>query len=175
MDFRLSSDQMDLQRAARDFANAELPAIAQELEQEDKPPSPKLIQKFAELGFLGINVSADLGGLGLGDLDALIVLEEFAKISSAVAWPVFESSVGPVRAIEHFGSASLKRRVVPAVCRGEMIVAISMSEPDAGSALTDLKTKGEVRGDKVFLNGTKRWCSGGRSRRCLRSLLPDVG
>ncbi len=161
MDFRLSSDQMDLQRAARDFANAELPAIAQELEQEDKPPSPKLIQKFAELGFLGINVSADLGGLGLGDLDALIVLEEFAKISSAVAWPVFESSVGPVRAIEHFGSASLKRRVVPAVCRGEMIVAISMSEPDAGSALTDLKTKGEVRGDKVFLNGTKRWCSGG--------------
>ena len=161
MDFRLSSDQMDLQRAARDFANAELPAIARELEQKDKPPSPKLIQRFAELGFLGINISTDLGGLGLGDLDALIVLEEFAKISSAVAFPVFESSVGPVRAIEHYGSESLKQRVVPAVCRGEIMVSISMSEPDAGSALTDLKTKGEVRGGKVILNGTKRWCSGG--------------
>src|SRR3546814_1941886 len=65
-------------------------------------------------------------------LEALIVLEEFAKISSAVAFPIFESSVGPVRAIEHFGSDALKRRVVPAVCRGEMVVAVSMSEPDAG-------------------------------------------
>ena len=102
-----------------------------------------------------------LGGLGMGNLEALIVLEEFAKISSAIAFPVFESSVGPVRAIEHFAPAALRDRVVPAVCRGEMIVAVSMSEPDAGSALTDLKTRGAVEGDHVVLNGTKRWCSGG--------------
>src|SRR3546814_16882480 len=80
------------------------------------------------MGFLGINIPAELGGLGLGNLEALIVLEEFAKISSAVAFPIFESSVGPVRAIEHFGSDALKRRVVPAVCRGEVVVAVSMSE-----------------------------------------------
>src|SRR3546814_15802961 len=42
-----------------------------------------------------------------------------------------------------------------------MVVAVSMSEPDAGSALTDLKTKGEVKDDKLVINGTKRWCSGG--------------
>src|SRR3546814_686312 len=74
---------------------------------------------------------------------------------------VCSSDLGPVRAIEHFGSDALKRRVVPAVCRGEMVVAVSMSEPDAGSALTDLKTKGEVKDDKLVINGTKRWCSGG--------------
>lgn len=161
MNFALTEEQRQLQEAARAFARAELPAIAAECERDNKPPSHALIRRYAEMGFLGINVSSDLGGLGLGNVEALVVLEEFAKISSAVAFPIFESSVGPVRAIEHFGSDELKRRVVPKVCAGEMVVAVSMSEPDAGSALTDLKTRGELRGDRIVLNGTKRWCSGG--------------
>ncbi|AUW59558.1 butyryl-CoA dehydrogenase [Sphingobium sp. SCG-1] len=161
MNFSLTPDQEELQAAARNFARAELPAIAAELERDNKPPSHELIHRYAEMGFLGINVSSGLGGLGLGNIEALIVLEEFAKISSAVAFPIFESSVGPVRAIEYFAPESLKKRVVPAVCRGEMVIAVSMSEPDAGSALTDLKTRGVIKGDKVIINGTKRWCSGG--------------
>jgi len=161
MDFRLTSEQEELREAARTFARAELPAIAAECERDNKPPSHELVRRYAEMGFLGINVPSELGGLGLGNLEALIVLEEFAKISSAVAFPIFESSVGPVRAIEHFASDNLKKRIVPAVCSGEMVVAIGMSEPDAGSALTDLKTKGVVKGDKLIINGTKRWCSGG--------------
>lgn len=161
MNFSLSDDQRQLQDAARQFARAELPAIAAECERDNKPPSRALIKQFAQMGFLGINVSSDLGGLGLGNIEALIVLEEFGKISSAVGFPIFESSVGPVRAIEYFASDSLKKRVVPAVCAGDMVVAVSMSEPDAGSALTDLKTQGSVRGDTVVINGTKRWCSGG--------------
>ncbi|MFC7500050.1 acyl-CoA dehydrogenase family protein [Enterovirga sp. GCM10030262] len=161
MNFALSPDQEELRSAAREFARAELPAIAAELERDNKPPSHDLIRRYAEMGFLGINVSSDLGGLGLGNIEALVVLEEFAKISSAVAFPIFESSVGPVRAIEHFAPDALRKRIVPAVCAGDMIVAVSMSEPDAGSALTDLKTRGVIRGDKVILNGTKRWCSGG--------------
>lgn len=161
MDFKLSADQVQLRDTAREFAMSELPAIAAELERDNKPPSHALVKRYAEMGFLGINVPSEYGGLGLGDLDALIVLEEFAKISSAVAFPVFESCVGPVRAIEHFANDKLKSRVVPAVCAGDMIVAICMSEPEAGSALTDLRTKGEIKGDKIVLNGTKRWCSGG--------------
>ena len=161
MDFKLSPDQEALRDAARKFAKAELPALAEEIERDNKPPAPAFVRRLAELGFLGINVPASLGGLGLGNIEALIVLEEFAKISSAVAFPVFESSVGPVRAIEHFAPEALKQRVVPAVCRGEMTVAVSMSEPDAGSALTDLTTRGELRSGQLILNGTKRWCSGG--------------
>lgn len=161
MNFTLTDEQRQLQEAARAFARAELPAIAAECERDNTPPSHALVKRYAEMGFLGINVSAELGGLGLGNIEALVVLEEFAKISSAVAFPIFESSVGPVRAIEHFASDELKRRVVPAVCAGDMVVAVSMSEPDAGSALTDLKTRGELRGDRIVLNGTKRWCSGG--------------
>ena len=161
MDFRLTPDQLALQTAARAFAQGELPQIAAGLERDNAPPDHALVRRYAELGFLGINIPAALGGLGLGNVEALIVLEEFAKVSSAVAFPVFESSVGPVRAIEHFAPPALRARIVPAVCRGEMMIAVSMSEPEAGSALTDLKTRGVVDGDTVVLNGTKRWCSGG--------------
>jgi butyryl-CoA dehydrogenase len=161
MDFRLTDEQRELQSAARDFARAELPGIAVELERDNRPPSRDLVRRYADMGFLGINAPTELGGLGLGSVDALIVLEEFAKISSAVAFPIFESMVGPVRAVEHFAGDALRRRVVPEVCNGNMIVAVAMSEPDAGSALTDLKTRGVSNGGTVTLNGTKRWCSGG--------------
>jgi butyryl-CoA dehydrogenase len=161
MYFRLSAEQQALQDSARKFARAELPAVAADLEKHGIPPSPDLIRRYAEMGFLGVNVATELGGLGLGNLEALIILEEFAKISSAVAFPIFESCVGPVRAIERFGSDELRRRVVPRVCVGEIVVAVSMSEPDAGSALTDLRTTGRIIGDRIILNGTKRWCSGG--------------
>jgi butyryl-CoA dehydrogenase len=161
MDFRLTEEQLQLQQAARRYARERLPVLAQQIEQSCEAPSHALILEYAAQGFLGINVPEKYGGLGRSSLDALIVLEEFGKISSAIAFPVFESCVGPVRAIERFASESLRQRVVPRVCAGELVVAVSMSEPQAGSALTDLTTRGERRGDKVVLNGTKRWCSGG--------------
>ena len=161
MDFALTGEQSALQMAARRYARDKLPALARELERNDSPPSRELIADYARQGFLGINVPEALGGLGLGNLEALIVLEEFGKISSAIAFPVFESCVGPVRAIERFANPALKQRVVPRVCAGEIVVAVSMSEPQAGSGLTDLATSAQLRGDHMVLNGTKRWCSGG--------------
>ena len=94
-------------------------------------------EKIKRMEAAGINVAERYGGLVLGNVEAVLVIEELAKISGAVAFPVFESCVGPVRAIEHFAQESLKQRVIPAVCRGEKMVAVSMSEPNAGSALTD--------------------------------------
>ncbi|MCZ8132393.1 MAG: acyl-CoA dehydrogenase family protein [Steroidobacteraceae bacterium] len=161
MDFQLTDEQKALQETARKYARERLPAIAQKIEETGEPPSHELIHEFAEMGFLGINVAEKYGGLGLGNLEALLVIEEFGKISSAVGFPVFESCVGPVKAIERFANESLKQRVVPAVCRGEKVVAVSMSEPAAGSALTDLTTRAVIEGAKVTINGTKRWCSGG--------------
>ncbi len=161
LDFQLTPEQIELQQAARAFATGEMTAVARELEAQNKPLPRKWLKRYAEMGFLGVNVAKELGGLGLGNLEALIILEEFAKISPAVAFPIFESSVGPIRAVEHFAGDNLVHRIVPRVCKGEMIVAVAMSEPDAGSALTDLKTKAVVQGDKIIVNGQKRWCSGG--------------
>ena len=161
MDFRLNDEQLALQAAARKYARDRLLPLAAETERTGTPPTRELIREYAEMGFLGINVATEYGGLGLGNLEALLVLEEFAKCSAALAFPVFESCVGPVRAIEHFANEALRRRVVPRVCAGELIVAVSMSEPQAGSALTDLTTRAEADGTHLTLNGTKRWCSGG--------------
>jgi butyryl-CoA dehydrogenase len=161
VDFRLSDDQLALQSAARKYARERLLPLAAETERTGAPPAHELIREYAQMGFLGINVDARYGGLGLGNIEALLVLEEFAKVSAALAFPVFESSVGPVRAIERFANESLRQQVVPRVCAGELIVAVSMSEPQAGSALTDLATRAEVRGESVTINGSKRWCSGG--------------
>ncbi len=161
MDFRLTDEQQALQAAARDFARGEMIAVAETTEREGTPLSREWVRRYADMGFLGVNVPTEYGGLGLGNVDAFLVLEEFAKVSSAVAFPIFESVAGPVHALAHFAGEALKQRVIPAVCRGEMIVAVAMSEPDAGTALTDLRTRAEVRGDRVVINGAKRWCSGG--------------
>ncbi|MGC8517798.1 MAG: acyl-CoA dehydrogenase family protein [Steroidobacteraceae bacterium] len=161
MEFRLTDEQSALQAAARKYVQERLMPLAAQIDREDSPPPRALVREYAEMGFLGVNVRPEYGGLGLSNLDALIVLEEFGKCSSALAFPVFESCVGPVRSVEHFAGDALRKRVIPKVCSGEMIVAVSMSEPQAGSALSDLSTRGEIRSDRVVLNGTKRWCSGG--------------
>lgn len=161
MDFRLTEEQQKLRDTARAFATGEMVEVARRLETEDEALPREWIKRYAEMGFLGINVAEDYGGLGLGNLEALIVLEEFAKVSPAVAFPIFESSVGPVRAVEHFAGSELAKRVVPQVCSGDLVCAVAMSEPDAGTALTDLKTRAVEHADHFVLNGQKRWCSGG--------------
>ena len=160
MDFSLSPEQIALQESVRRFAQNELPDIAKHIESTDEPASLELRQRYGELGYLGVNLDSTYGGGGLSHLDAVIVLEEIAKVSIAVAFPIFESCFGPCLAISHFGSDSLKESVLPKVCSGEVVVAVSMSEPAAGSALTDLTTKATIDGDTITLNGSKRWCSG---------------
>ncbi len=161
MDFTYTQEQLELQSVAREFANKEMVPVAAEMEEKSIPLPKEWLKKYSDMGFLGINVDQKYGGLGLSNLEALLVMEEFAKISSAVAFPIFESCVGPVKAIEHFASEDLKMRVIPQICKGNIIVAVSMSEPNAGSALTDLTTKAELKNDKIIINGMKRWCSGG--------------
>jgi len=160
MDFNLNEQQRALQETAKKFAEKELSEIAQEIEKNDQPPGRDVLKRFAELGFLGVNLPTKYGGGGLSHFDAVLVLEEIAKISIAVAFPIFESSFGPALAISNFAPLELRNTILPKVCRGQMVIAVSMSEPNAGSALTDLVTKAEVRKDKVILNGQKRWCSG---------------
>ncbi len=160
MNFALTDDQRALQDTVRRFAQAELLETARAVEEQDEPPGADIMQRFAQMGYLGVNLATEYGGAGMTHLDAVLVLEELAKISNAVAFPVFESCFGPALALAHFAPEELRQRTLPKVCAGELVVSVSMSEPNAGSALTDLTTKAEIKGDRVIVNGQKRWCSG---------------
>ena len=160
MDFSFSEEQERLRDTVRRFARAELRDVARQVEDDDRPAPREIVRRYAGLGFLGVNIAREYGGGGMSHLDAVLVLEEVAQVSPAVAFPIFESSFGPILAIEHFAPEELRQRVIPKVCSGEMTVAVAMSEPNAGTALTDLKTSASVAGGKIVVNGQKRWCSG---------------
>jgi len=160
LDFTLSSEQIELQDSVRKFAKNELTTVAAEIERTGKPPTKKIIQKFSDMGFLGVNLPQKYGGLGMSNFEAVLVLEEVAKISIALAFPVFESCFGPALAISYFASEKLKEKTLFKVCSGNMILAVAMSEPHAGSALTDLSTSATISNGRILVSGTKRWCSG---------------
>src|SRR3546814_12171764 len=106
MDFQLSDEQKELQETARRFARTELMELSREMEEADEPLPDAMRKRYAEMGFLGINLPEQYGGLGFGHLEALLVLDQFAMLSPAVAWPIFDSATGPVRPVQQYRTSS---------------------------------------------------------------------
>jgi butyryl-CoA dehydrogenase len=156
----LTDEQQALKDLAARLAADRFAPYARAWDEAASPLPQEERRRLADLGLLGLCLPAEYGGGGRPLMDALIVIEELAKASPLAAWPVFESCTGPARAVELLGSDELRRRVLPSVVAGEQTIAISISEPDAGSAATDLSTTARVEGDEVVINGAKRWCSG---------------
>ncbi|GAA5063587.1 butyryl-CoA dehydrogenase [Thermocatellispora tengchongensis] len=171
---RLDPDQLALREMAAKLAAERFAPHAREWDHGRTPLPAAERRKLAELGLLGITVPQQYGGEGRPLLDALIVLEELAKASPVAAWPVFEACTGPARVIELFGTEEQRARLLPPIVAGEKTLSVSISEPDAGSAATDMSTRGRVVGDHIVINGVKRWCSGaGHSEQYLVYLRLD--
>jgi len=113
------------------------------------------------LGFLGIALPERFGGSGLPFFDALLAIEEFAKECRPAAFQVFEANTGPAQVINLLGTEEQRERWLPDVVTGAATIALGISEPDAGSAATDMSTRARLDGDRYVLNGVKRWISGG--------------
>lgn len=158
--FELTEEQRDLRDLAAKVAAEQYAPHAREwdAQREHLPQAER--RRLADLGLLALTLPEEYGGGGRPLLDALIVIEELAKASPVAAWPVFEASTGPARVLHLFGTEEQKKRYLPAVASGETTIAVSISEPDAGSAATDATTSARIEGDEVVINGTKRWCSG---------------
>ena len=161
MDFRLTDEQQQLQDTVRAFADRECAPLAAAWDRENRVPDHEFEEKLIGLGLYGMTLPERWGGGGRELLDAVLVIEQLARVSPLCAAGVFESSVGPVRVIERFGSEEQQARWLPKVCRGETEISIGMSEPEAGSALTDLRTTAEKVSGGYRLNGVKAWCTGG--------------
>ena len=158
--FALTEEQRQLRSLAADLARDVYAPRAQEWDAAGIHLPHEERKRLGELGLLGITLPEEYGGMGRPLIDALIVIEELAKATQVAAWPVFEATTGPARVIDMFGTDEQKHRWLPAVCSGESTVAVSISEPDAGSAATDMSTRARVDGDEIVIDGMKRWCSG---------------
>ncbi len=157
--FELSRDRQELQLRARAFAEAELPGRAAQIDESQEYPWD-IVEKLAKAGFTGMTVPKEFDGQGLTYLDTVLVIEEMAKICGVTARIVVETNMGAVGAIMAYGSQEQKELAARLVLEGDK-PAICMTEPGAGSALTELTTKAEKKGDNYVLNGTKHWITGG--------------
>jgi butyryl-CoA dehydrogenase len=159
--FDLTAEQEQLKAVAAKVA-ADVyaaPAARWDLERTSLPREE--VARLADLGYLGLAIPEEYGGQGGTLVDALVVIEELAKVCRPAAFQVFECNTGPIRVIQFFGTEEQKQRWLTASCRGEQTMAIAISEPDAGSAATDLRTKARRDGDHWVINGAKRWISNG--------------
>jgi butyryl-CoA dehydrogenase len=161
IDFTLTEEQEALREAAgRLAADVYAPVILEwDAERTFLPDAERL--RLAELGFLGMGLPEAYGGGGASLFESLLVIEEIAKKNQIAAFQVFEANTGPARVIELFGSDEQRSRLLPPIIEGRATMAVAISEPDAGSAATDLTTAARLDGDHYVVNGMKRWCSGG--------------
>ncbi|WP_350334557.1 3-sulfinopropanoyl-CoA desulfinase [Coralliovum pocilloporae] len=113
-----------------------------------------------DAGFMGMTVPAAYGGQGRSYLDAILVVEELARVCGVTARIAVEANMGAIGAIMRYGSEAQKRLAADLVLSGDK-PAICITEPDAGSAATDMTTTAEKRGNGYVLNGTKHWITGG--------------
>jgi alkylation response protein AidB-like acyl-CoA dehydrogenase len=113
------------------------------------------MQPLAELGVLGMAVPEEYGGLGLPVFDTALVLEEIAKTCYVTAMAVLGEVGVQTRIIAHYAPEAIKRRILPAVVRGECLLAICMTEPDAGTDVASYKTNVDRVGNRLRLNGVK--------------------
>ena len=113
------------------------------------------MKDLAELGILGMAVPEQYGGLGLPVFDTALVLEEIAKGCYTTAMAVLGEVGTQTKIIASFAPESLKERFLPKVCTGDLILAICMTEPHAGTDVANYVTNTTIVGDKLILNGAK--------------------
>jgi len=151
--FELTAEQQDIKKAAREFAEGEIRPIARELDEREEF-DPRLWKKAAELGFLAVFVPEEYGGAGYGYLEQCLIIEEFARVDTAVAQSI-ESTFFGSQIILLFGSEEQKRKYLPALCSGQMRMGVAVTEPDAGSDVASISTRAERDGDEYVITGNK--------------------
>lgn len=154
MNFQLTEDQQLFSEQVRRFAEDKLADGA--LERAHSPSYPWDIAKIlAEQGLIGILVSEEDGGIGGTLMDAVIAIQELALVCPKSADVVQAGNFGAIRTFAEYADPHLKERFLPDLLAGRQLLALGMSEPDAGSAATELKTSAREDGDHIVINGSK--------------------
>ena len=155
----LTRAQKELRDRARTLAEGRIAPRAAEVDRTEAYPWDN-VRALVKAGFMGMTIPKALGGAGLGTLEAVLVIEEMAKVCGVTARIVVEGNMGAIGAIMAYGSNAQRSLAAKLVLAGDK-PAICITEPLAGSAANEMTTRAEKRGGKYIINGKKHWITGG--------------
>lgn len=160
MDFELTTEQKDIQQAAREFAEGEFDKdIALQYERDHEFPR-SIWKKACELGFVGIHFPEEFGGQGLGVMENVLVVEELCRRDSGIGTALALSDFASEILMRH-GTKEQNERYLAQVAAGGMISAGAFTEPNHGSDITFMDTSAVKEGDGWLINGTKTFITNG--------------
>ncbi len=159
MTAELSTQQQDLRARARDLAERHVRDRAAEVDASEAYPWDT-VGKMVDEKFFGMTIPEAYGGQGRSYLDAVLLIEEMAKVCGVTGRIAVEANMGAVGAIMAYGTEEQKRLAADLVLAGDK-PAICITEPDAGSAATEMTTRADKVGNRYVLNGAKHWITGG--------------
>ena len=149
--------------SVRQFAESEVAPIAERIHRHDELVPESIIAKMSELGFFGMSVPEEFGGGGMGNLVMILTTEELSRCSLAAAGSLITRPEILTKALLKGGTEEQKKKWLPPIAAGELMVGISVTEPDTGSDVASVKCRAdeaEVNGTKGYLiNGAKAWCT----------------
>ena len=160
MNFGLGETADMIRDHVNSFASQEIAPLAEQTDIDNAFPN-QLWPQMGEMGVLGMTVSEDFGGAGLGYLEHVIAMEEISRASASIGLSYGAHSNLCVNQINRHGNQAQKEKYLPKLISGEHIGALAMSEPNAGSDVVSMKLKAEKKGDKYILNGNKMWITNG--------------
>ena len=158
MQFDLTPAQQDLRRLARRVADTAIAPRAAEIDRGETYPWDN-VAALREAGLLGYTIPPELGGAGGSVLDAVLIIEEMARVCGVTGRIAVETNMGALSAVLHYGSDAERRLAARLVLDGDK-PAICITEPEAGSAATEMTTRADRRGDHWIVNGHKHWITG---------------
>ncbi len=158
MDFSLSEEQQLLKNSARDFLNTECPkSVVREIEASESGYSEDIWKKMSEMGWMGLPLPEEYGGVEFSLLDLAVLFEELGR--AAMPSPMFNSVVQGALTILDWGTEEQKKAILPKVASGESILTFAMSEPQVNYDARFVATKATPQGDGYSLSGTKLFVS----------------
>jgi len=157
--YELNPDQLKLQAQARELAQSVFAPTAANTDETEQYPWDNVAQ-LRDAGFMGMTLPQSLGGRGLSYLDTVIVIEEMSKACATMGRITVEANMGAIGAIAKYGTPEQLKLATDLVLAGDK-PAICISEPNAGSAASEMTTRADKHGDHYILNGEKYWITGG--------------